>query len=77
MTVKLNFWDANEDGTVTLLDVFTILRHIVYIALACYVIIVEGQNPEVEVYSDMKIGLIVCSSFGAVILEKFLSLKFK
>lgn len=76
MTVKLNFWDADNDGNVTLLDVFSILRYIVYITLACYAIVTEGSNPKEDVFTDIEMSLIVCASFGAVILEKFISLKF-
>lgn len=75
MTVKLNFWDADEDGKVTLVDVFAILRNVVYITLACYVIIAEGQNPKDDVFTNWEMGLVVCSSFGAVLLEKFITLR--
>lgn len=77
MTIKLNFWDADNDGHVTLLDVFTIIRYVVYISLACYVVIVEGQHPEDDVFTDVEMGLIVTASFGAVLVEKYIGLKFK
>lgn len=76
MTVKLNFWDADNDGEVTLLDVFTIIRYVVYISLACYVVLTEGMHPSEDVFTDIEMTLIVVSSFGAVLLEKFISLKF-
>lgn len=71
-----HFFDADSDGRVDIFDVFTIIRYIVYISLACYVVIVEGINPVEDVYTDVEITLIVVSSFGSVLLEKFISLKF-
>lgn len=71
------FADLDGNSNFDLNDLFTALRNVVYISLACFVIIIEGQNPELDVYTDVEIGLIVCSSFGAVLLEKFISLKWK